>query len=190
MVNPLDAMAWVIGANAVILAIAALKLPYKASKGSVDEEAKNQRIGYSLALGAGGLFLVLNGLFIMWSGTFADHYTVMFGGVATLGGLVVFAGALALYLNISLSVISYFAGIIGAYVATAAYAILDYGLTRNPNLATLGYLSAAGALVFSIPAVHVEGKWARVLFAIFALLFAVAWLYQGFEFTHGHMDPS
>ena len=99
------------------------------------------------------------------------------------------SGSIALYLNVSLSVVSYFAAIIGIYVAIDAYGILTYDLTKEPLLAALGYLSAAGALVLSLPAVHTDNKLIRWIFAIFSFLFAVAWLYQGFEFNHGHLEP-
>lgn len=190
MVNPLDAVAWTIGATAILLAIAAVKLPYNSALGKVSEEAKSLRISLALGLGMTGFFLAVNGFFVMWSGTFAAHYTVMFGGVMTLGGLLVTAGSLALYLNVSLSALSYLAGVFGTYVAVVAYAVLDYGLTKTPDLAALGYLSAAGALWGSVLGVNSDNKMLRYLFAILAVLFAIAWLYQGFEFTLGHLDPN
>lgn len=182
-------MAWTVGANAVLLAIAAIKIPYKASIGSVPDEAKNQRIGFALALGAAGFFLFINGLFISFTGPFPDYATIAFGGAATLGGLVVVAGSLALYLNVSLKFVSYFAVIIGLLVATDAYALISYGLTREPLLAGLAYLSAAAPLIFSVVAVHTDNKYVRWLFAIASMAFAIAWLYEGFNFTMGHLEP-
>lgn len=190
--NPLDNMAWTVGAIGVLIGIAALKLPYRASTGTVDEEAKNLRIAFSIALGAAGFLLLLNGLYINFTGalgTFADHWPVLFGGAASLGGLVVLAVAIALYKNVGLSFISYLAGIVGAFLAVDAYGIIDYGLTRNPILAALGYLSASGALWGSVLGVNTDSRALRWLFAILAFLFAIAWLYQGYEFTLGHLEP-
>lgn len=190
--NPLDSMAWTIGVIGVLLGTAAVRLPYKASTGSVPEEAKNMRMAYSIALGATGFYLFINGLYISFTGalgTFVDHWPVLFGGAATLGGLIVVAAAVALYKNVSLSIVSYFAGIIGAYLAVDAFAILDYGLTRNPLLAALGYLSASGALWGSTIGINSDKKYLRWLFAVLAVIFAVAWLYQGANFTIGHLNP-
>lgn len=41
----LDSMAWDIVVSAVLLGIAAIRLPYKASKDSVEEGGRNLRIG-------------------------------------------------------------------------------------------------------------------------------------------------
>lgn len=191
--NPLDNMAWTVGAIGVLIGIAALKLPYNSSKGSIPEEAKNLRISFAIALGAAGFLLFINGLYINFTGalgTFADHWPVLFGGVPTLGGLVVIASAIVLYYNVSQSIVSYLAGIIGVFAAVDAYAIIDYGLTRNPTLASLGFLSAAGALWGSVLGANSDSKWLRYLFAILAFLFAIAWLYQGYSFTIGHLDPT
>ncbi|MEJ2272751.1 MAG: DUF981 family protein [Candidatus Bathyarchaeota archaeon] len=190
MVNPLDAVAWTVGANAILIAIAAIKLPYKASTGSVPEEAKSLRLGLAMALGAAGLFLFINGLFIMYGGFLPDYATILFGGVTTLGGLVIVAVSGALYLNVSLKYVSYFAVVMGLFVATNAYAVISYGLTREPLLAGLAYLSAAAPLIASVVAVHTDNKYIRWLFALASLIFAVAWLYEGFEFTMGHLEPS
>lgn len=189
MVNPLDAVAWAVGANAVLLAIAAIKLPYKASTESVPEEAKNLRLGLAIALGAAGFFLFINGLIIMYGDFLPDYATILFGGVTTLGGLTIVAGSVALYLNASLKYVSYFAVVIGLFVATNAYAMFNYGLTRDPTLAGLAYLSAAAPLIGSVVAVHTDNKYIRWLFALVSLIFAVAWIYQGFEFTTGHLEP-
>lgn len=189
MVNPLDAVAWTVGASAVLIAIAAIKLPYKASTGSVPEEAKSSRMSLAVALGATGLFLFLNGLFVSFTGPFPDYATITFGGATTLGGLVVLATSAALYFNVSLKYVSYFAVIMGLFIATDAYALISYELTRNPLLAGLAYLSAAAPLISSVVAVHTDNKYIRWLFALASLIFAVAWLYEGFEFTMGHLEP-
>ncbi len=191
--NPLDNMAWTVGAIGVILGILALKLPYRASAGSVPEEAKNLRIAYSIALGAAGFFLFISALYIDFTGglgTFAArHWHVLFGGAPALGGLVVIAVAVALYKNVNLSVVSYFAGIVGVFTAVDAYGILNYGLTKNPTLSALGFLSASGALWGSVLAANSDNKYLRWFFAILAVLFAFAWLYQGLNFTIGHLEP-
>jgi putative membrane protein len=191
--NPLDNMAWTAGAIGVIIGIAALKLPYRSSTGSVPEEAKNLRMSFAITLGAAGLIMFLNGLYINFTGalgTFSNHWPILFGGLPTLGGLIVMASAAALYFNVSQSIVTYFAGIIGVFAAVDAYAIIDYGLTKNPTLASLGFLSVAGALWGSVLGANSDNKALRYLFAILAFLFAIAWLYQGFSFTLEHLNPA
>lgn len=189
MVNPLDSMAWDIAIAGVLLGIAAIKLPYKASSDSVEEKGRNLRIGLAVALGASGFYLFINGLFISFTGPFPSHYSVLFSGAAALGGLALIAASVALFLNGGLQTVSYLAAVVGLYIAVDAYAIVSYELTKEPLLAALAYLSAAVASWLTVPAFHFDNKWARWLFAIFAFLCAIAWLYEGYEFTYGHLEP-
>ncbi len=189
MVNPLDSMAWDIGISAVLLGIAAIRLPYKASSDSVEEKGKNLRIGFAVAFGVLGFYLFINGLFIGFTGPFSDYANVLFSGAASLGGLTLIAVSVSLFRNAGLSVVSYFACAFGLYIATLAYSIILYDLTREPLLAALAYLSSAAPLWLSVPAAHSDNKWVRWLFAVFAFLFAIAWLYEGYEFTTGHLEP-
>jgi uncharacterized membrane protein len=196
----LDSMAWVVVASAALIGVAALRLRYKASTDAVEENGKKLRTGFASAIGVCGLYLFITGLAIsfMWPfGTpygaqyappFAGGYwNVLFGGIATFGGLVLLATATALYLNGGLSVVSYFAAIAGIYAAIDAYAILSLWLGKQPLVAALGYLAFAAAGFMSVPATHSDNIWLRRLFAVFAFLFALAWLAQAATFTLGHL---
>lgn len=186
----LDSMAWSIVVSAVLIGVAAIRLPYKASSDSVEEGSKNLRIGFAAALGASGLYLFVTGIAISFTWPYAlseGVYNILFGGVAALGGLVILAASIALFFNAGLSAVSYFAVVTGLYAAVDAYAMVSARLTRTPELSALGYLSFAAAAFLSVPATHVDNKWLRWLFAIFAFLFAIAWLYQAANFTLGHL---
>jgi len=197
----LDSMAWDVAISAVLLGIAALRLNYKASKDSVEEDKKNLRMGFAAAIGASGFYLLITGLAISFQWPFGfpygaqftapayagGLYNILFGGVASLGGLVLVATSIALFFNAGLSAVSYFAVVAGIYAAVDAYAMVSVRLTRSPELAALGYLSFAVAAFLSVPATHSDNKWLRWLFAIFAFLFAIAWLYQAANFTLGHL---
>jgi len=188
----LDSMAWDIAVSAVLLGIAALRLPYKASSDSVEEGGKNLRAGFAAAIGASGFYLFITGIAIGFTWPFSSSggvYNILFGGVAALGGLVLLATSVALFLNKGLSAVSYFAVVVGLYAVVDAIAIVNYNLTRDPQLAALAYLSFAVAAFLSVPATHSDNKWLRWLFAVFAFLFAIAWLYQAANFTWGHLKP-
>jgi len=189
----LDSMAWDIVVAAILLGVAAIRLPYKASSGSVEEHGKNLRVGLAVAIGASGLYLFLTGLAISITWPYAavagGLYNVLFGGIATLGGLLLLATSAALFFNASLSAVSYFAAVIGLYAVVDALAMVTYNLTSSPLLAALGYLSFAVTTFLSVPAFHSDNKWLRWLFAIFSFLFAIAWLYQASQFTWGHLKP-
>ena len=95
-----------------------------------------------------------------------------------------------MFLKADLRFASYFAAVVGLYSVVDAYAIIHYALTESPLLAALGYLSFAAPAFLSVPAAHSENKMWRWLFVLFAVLFAVAWMYQAANFTLDHLVPS
>jgi len=189
----LDSMAWDVAASAVLLGVLMLKLPYKASSGSVEVEGRNMRLGFAAAIGASGFYLFLTGIAINITWPFGaiagGVYNVLFGGVAALGGLLLLAISVALFFNASLAVVSYFAAVVGLYTVVNAYAIVNYGLTKEPLVSALGYVAFAVTAFLSVPATHSDNRWLRWLFAISAFLFALAWLIQAAGFTLGHLQP-
>ncbi len=193
----LDSMMWSIVASGVILGVAMLRLRYKPSSDSFDEEQKNLAKGLGVALGANGLYLFITGLSIgfIWPYTFSSGlYNVLFGGVAALGGLVLLSVASAMFLGRGLQAASYFAFVLGLYLLVDAYSIFFYStgdirITSNPSLSAILYLAPAVASIFSVPAVHIENKWARRIFAVVLFLFAIGWLYFASNVTFGHLKP-
>ncbi len=184
-------MAWDIAVSAALIGVAALKLRYKASSDSVEPENKTMRLGLATGLGGSGLYLFITGIAITLTGPLPDPYNLLFGGVAGLGGLVILATSVALFMNASLKPVSYFAAIVGLYILVDAVAIIyPPGLTKasGRTLAFLAYLASAVASFLTIPATHSDKKWIRYLFAAFAFLFALAWLVEGALFTLGHLD--
>ena len=189
----LDTMAWDVALSGILLAVAAITLRYEPSTASIEEKDKRLRMGFAAAIGLCGFYLFLSGITISiaWPFTISGGvYNVLFGGIATLGGLVLIAGSIVLFFNANPRPISYFATLVGLYGVVDAYAILTYGLTSSPLLSALGYLSFVAPAVLSVPAAHFENKLWKRLFIVFLILFAVAWLYQAANFTFGHLNPS
>ena len=189
----LDSMMYSIVASGVLMGIAFLRLPYQASTDSFGEENKNLRRGLAVTMGANGLYLFLAGVHISfnWVFTFSGGiYNIIFGSAALLGGLVLLTIAASLFMNGGLKPVSYFAAVVGAYLAVLAYAIFSYNLTSSPLLSTLLYLAPAVTSFVSVPATHIENKWIRRVFAVFALLFAIAWFYFAANVTLAHTKPA
>jgi len=188
----LDVMAWDVALTAVLLGIAAIALPYNSKKRQVEDTERELRISFAITVGAAGFYLFLSGVAISFIWPFAltsGVYNVLFGGIATLGGLVTLAGSLALAKNVDLRPITYFAAVTGMYAIVDAYAMIKYNLTSSPFLSALGYLSFAAPAILSVPAAHLEDRRWRLIFAVFAFLFAAAWLYQAANFTLAHLNP-
>jgi uncharacterized membrane protein len=199
----LDSMMWSIFASGLLVGIAALRLPLKASTDSVEEKGRNLSIGLAIAIGAMGFYFFITGITISftWSlgfppgSQFADPYrfgyfNVLYGGAAGLGGIVLLALAAALFLNKGFHGVSYLALAVGLYLAVDAVAITQYNLVFDRSqLVSLLYLGPAAAGIFSVPATHMDNKFMRWIFAVFAFLFAVAWLYFGYLTTMSHLKP-
>jgi uncharacterized membrane protein len=186
----LDSMAWTVAISGFLLAASSIALRNYSSQ--TNEKNKPLRYGFGVSIGACGVYLFISGLAIsfIWPFTISSGaYNVLFGGIATLGGLVLLADAVTLFLNADLRPVSYLAAVAGLYAAVDAYAIIINNLTDSPLLAALGYLSFTAPAILSIPATHTKNKWWRYLFTIFALLFAAAWLYQAANYTIAHLQP-
>jgi uncharacterized membrane protein len=188
----LDSMMWSIVAAAVLLGVGGLRLPYKASTGSVEREGEGERVGLAIALGATGVYLFITGVFISVRWPFSPAggvYNVLYGGSASLAGLVLLSISAALFFNNGLKVVSYFAVVLGSYLVVDAVSIFRYALTTNPPLSIVYFLAPAVASFLSVPAMHTDNKWLRRLFAIVAFLFALLWLYNAANTTLGHLAP-
>ncbi len=198
----LDSMAWTVGISAILIGIALLKLRYNPATDSIEDDGKKNRLGFSFALGGAGLYLFITGLAISltwplgtgspWGQQFVaptysgGQFNVLFGGIATLGGLLLVAVAVAMFYNAGFSVISYFAAVAGAYGLVDAAIFLGKNYTKTPWLAALGYIGFAAAAFLTVPATHSTNPNMRKIAAIFAFLFAAVWLIQGLMFTTSH----
>lgn len=183
-------MMWSIAASGIIMGVAALRLRYKASTDSIDEAQKNISSGLAIALGATGFYLLVTSLDISFGWHFSSsNSNILFGGVGALGGLVLLSVAAALYLGRGLQACSYFGAVLGLYLISDAYSIHTFALTSDPTKSTLVYLAPAVALLLTVPAVHIESKWVRYLWAIASFVFAGAWLYFAMTTTPSHLHP-
>ncbi len=188
----LDSMAWTVAASGILLATGVLLVHFDAKSKSVAQEDRNLLVGFAGALGLCGLYLFVSGLGISleWPFTISSGvYNVLFGGIATLGGLILLSGSVVALLRADPRPISYFAAVVGLYAVVDAYSIYKYSLTSSPLLAALGYLSFAAPAILSVPAAQFKSKTWKYLFALFALIFAAAWLYQAANFTLAHLQP-
>jgi uncharacterized membrane protein len=188
----LDSMMWGIAASGVILGVAALRLRYKPSTDSIDEEQKNVSTGLGVALGATGFYIFITSLAISFGlfpqfGTPSSRYNILFGGVGALGGLVLLSGSAALLLRRGVQACTYIAAVLGLYLISDAYSVWTYKLTSDPTKTTLLYLAPAIALLLTVPAMHLQNKWFRWLWAIVAFIFAGAWLYFAMTTTPAHL---
>ena len=189
----LATLAWAVAFSGILLGVASIILPYNKETGRVEKEASHLSRGVAIPMGIMGMYLFLAGLHISFAWPFqiaGGVYNVLFGGIATMGGLLFLGGAVLLVTNSSLKPISYLSGVTGLYAVVDAFAIVQYGLTDNPFFSALGYLSLAAPAFLFIVVAHTEAKRWRWIFTIFALLFAAAWLIQAVLYTIMHLQPT
>jgi uncharacterized membrane protein len=189
----LDTMAWSVAVSATLFAIGSLTLPYDAESCSIKETAKSLRLTFAVIAGVLGLYMFISGISIgvLWPFTFSGGiYNVLFGGIATFGGLILLAGSATLFLNGNARPLSYLVAIGGLYAVIDAVAMLYHGHTTVPVVSALSYLSFAATAFLSVPATHSKNRlWLRV-FAISAFVLAAIWLFQASSFTWEHLIPS
>ena len=186
-------MMWSMVASGIIVGFAALRLRYNRSSDSFDEAQTNLARGFGVALGATGLYFFITSIFISfnWSFSFSGGvYNILFGGVGALGGLVLLAVAAGLYFGKGIQAITYFGFVLGCYLISDAWSIMKYSLTANATESTLLYLAAAAPLLISPFAFHIQSKYVRWVFAIFAFLFAAAWFYFALTVTPTHLGST
>lgn len=185
----LDSMMWSIAASGLIAAVAALRLHYNARTDTIEEDNKTMVTGLGLALTTTGFYLFITSIYISFMWVFSGSYPILFGGAGALGGLVLVSGGLALTFRKGLQGTSYFALVAAIYLLTDAVAIIQYNMTKNPTLSAVLYGAPAVAMILGVPATHVNNKVARWVFAVFAILYAIGWIYFGYTTTMSHLGP-
>lgn len=189
----LDSMSWSIAASGLLVGIAAFRLKYNPSTDSFEEENRNVGKGLGIALGITAFYLFLTGISISFGWHFAGPYNVLFGGAASLAGLVLLTTAAAFYFGRGFQAATYFGFVVGLYLlfdAIAVYSTINSTtgkLTSDPMKSTLLYLAPAVLLLYSPFAAHIKSKYARWVFGILALAFSVAWIYFAYTTTLSHL---
>lgn len=194
----LDSMSWSIAASGIIVAIAAFRLKYNPSTDAFEEENRNVGKGLGIALGITAFYVFLTGISISLGWRFtgpgtSGEYSILFGGAASLAGLVLLTTAIAFYFGRGFQAATYFGFMVGLYLlvdAIAIYSTLNSTtnkLTSDPTKSTLLYLAPAVLLLYSPIAAHIKSKYARWVFGILALAFAIAWLYFAYSTTLSHL---
>jgi len=189
----LDSMAWSIAASGILVGIAAFRLKYNPSTDSFEEENRNVGKGLGIALGITAFYIFLTGISISFGWHFSGVYNVLFGGAASLAGLVLLTAAIAFYFGKGFQAATYFGFIVGLYLLVDAIAIYSTinsttsMLTNDPMKSTLLYLAPAVVLLYSPVAAHIKSKYARWVFGILAFALGVAWLYFAYSTTLSHL---
>lgn len=187
----LDSMMWSIAASGILLGISAIRLHYNAKTDAIEDENKNVSTGLGLTLGITGFYLFITGIMIsfMTPAAFGGRFSILFGGAGALGGLVIVSVATAILLRRGLQASSYFAFIVGIYLVVDAISIITYGMTKSPTESAILYAAPAVAMFLSVPATHLNSRAARWVFAVFAILFAIGWIFLAYNTTMGHLAP-
>lgn len=183
-------MMWNLVAIGVLTALYIWKMPYSPSKNTYNDG--NTAKAFAIPFLITGFYLALTGLMISFTWPFQPAggvYNVLFGGSASLGGLVIIAFGLANYFNYNLRPITYIAAVVGLYLIVDGIGILQYRLTRTPELSAALFIVTGIAAILSILFTHSENKTSRYLFLAFVVIFTLLWLFEAVNVTLGHLEP-
>lgn len=161
-------------------------LAYYLWKGLDDQ---NQR-PYAAVFAFSGLLALVLGLHISTTWPLPGSYNIGFGETTTLFGVVFLGTGLALSQGWSLLPISIYAFFAGLDSILVGSRILSLGLTKEPVLSAIGFVSAGLGGVFALPFFlwFKNNKTFRVLAALVLLATAVLWAVSFYGALWGHLE--
>ncbi len=150
---------------------------------------KDQR-PYAAVFGVTGLLALVLGLHMTFNWPLPGSYNIAFGETTTLFGVVFLGTALALSNGWSLLPVSIYAFFAGVDAILVGSRILSLGLTKEPVMSAIGFITAGLGGIFSAPFFlwFKENKTFRLLAALVLLATAVLWAVTFYGSLWGHLE--
>lgn len=161
-------------------------LAYYLWKGLDDQDQRP----YAAVFAFSGLLALVLGLHMSITWPLPGSYNVGFGETTTLFGLVFLATGLALSQGWSLLPVSIYAFFTGVDAILVGTRILSLGLTKEPILSAIGFITAGLGGIFAAPFFiwFKKNKTFRVLAALVLLATAALWAVSYYGALWGHLD--
>ena len=152
-------------------------------------DEKDQR-PYAAVFGVTGLLAVVLGLHLSLTWPLPGSYNIGFGEATTLFGVVFLATGLALSQGWSLLPVSIYAFFAGVDAILVGSRILSLGLTKEPILSAVGFITAGLGGIFATPFFlwFKNNKTFRVLAALVLLATAALWAVSFYGALWGHLE--
>jgi putative membrane protein len=161
-------------------------LAYYLWKGMDDQDQRP----YAAVFGVTGLLALVLGLHMSFNWPLPGSYNIGFGETTTLFGVVFLATALALSQGWSLLPVSIYAFFAGVDAVLVGARILSLGLTKEPIMSAIGFISAGLGGVFAAPFFlwFKNNKTFRMLAALVLLATAALWAVSFYGALWGHLE--
>ncbi len=156
-----------------------------------DEKALGRLYGpLFFALGLFALGGVAQLYWTTWAGRPVPQYTELFGVATGLFAFMMIMAGFHLYQGLELKAMAWPSFLLGLYLLQGARAVLDFRLTRNPELTALMWaaagLASLGILPFAYSSRELRRTWAYLGALVLALMTVGAFL-TGFMAYYGHI---
>ncbi|HCC79346.1 MAG: hypothetical protein A2X25_06475 [Chloroflexi bacterium GWB2_49_20] len=161
-------------------------LAYYLWKGLDDQDQRP----YAAVFGVTGLLALVLGLHMTFNWPLPGSYNIAFGETTTLFGVVFLATALALSQGWSLLPVSIYAFFAGVDAVLVGARILSLGLTKEPIMSAIGFITAGLGGVFAAPFFlwFKNNKTFRMLAALVLLVTAALWAVTFYGALWGHLE--
>jgi len=145
---------------------------------------------YAAVFGVTGLLALVLGLHMSLTWPLPGSYNVGFGEATTLFGVVFLATGIAISQGWSLLPVAIYAFFAGVDAIVVGSRILSLGLTKEPILSAVGFISAGLGGVFAAPFFlwFKTNKTFRLLGALVLLLTAALWAFTFYNALWGHLE--
>ncbi|HKZ43759.1 MAG TPA: DUF981 domain-containing protein [Anaerolineales bacterium] len=161
-------------------------LAYYLWKGMDDQDQRP----YAAVFGITGLLALVLGLTMTFTWPLPGSYNIAFGETTALFGVVFLGTALALSQGWSLLPVSLYSFFAGVYAILVGTRILSLGLTKEPIISAIGFITAGLGGIFAAPFYlwFKENKTFRLLGALVLLATAILWAVTFYSSLWGHLE--
>jgi len=161
-------------------------LAYYLWKGMDDQDQRP----YAAVFGITGLLALVLGLTMTFTWPLPGSYNIAFGETTALFGVVFLGTALALSQGWSLLPVSLYSFFAGVYAILVGTRILSLGLTKEPIISAIGFITAGLGGIFAAPFYlwFKENKTFRLLGALVLLATAILWAVTFYGSLWGHLE--
>ncbi len=133
------------------------------ARGKETPELRKQYGALFFAIGLFALGGFVQLIWSDWAGFPAGHYTELFGTTTGLFSFVLILAGFFLYSGFDLKGLAWPSALIGFYILQGARAVLDFQLTRNPQVTFLLWMAAGLASIGMLPFAYASSTTRRNL---------------------------
>lgn len=135
-----------------------------------------------------GLIASITGFHMTFTWPLPSSFNMAFGELSIMFGLIFLAGGLAMAKNWDLMPVTIYAFFAGAAAVVIGIRIIALGMTQNPILSGIGFITTGSGGIFAFLAWHYRhSKFLRTSGAFVMAVSALIWAFTGYMAYWKHM---